>query len=604
MSADLIMVLALLGAAMIMFGAGRPRMDVVALIIIIALPVLGILDVPQTLAGFSDANVILIGALFVVGEGLARTGVTYRLGDWISTRVGASSTRLIVLLMLAVALLGAIMSSTGVVAIFIPVVLSLAARTGTSPRQLMMPLSFAGLISGMLTLIATPPNLIVDAELRRTGQDGLGFFTVTPFGLVILVLGITYMLAMRRFLAERTPRAGRRSGRRTFATLAADFGVEQRMARVRIDAGSMLIGTAVKEVWLGEDGATVLAVTIRRPLRPEVLSTDRSIALARGDRLILNALPGPERLEELGLTEEDRADAFFDQYSRQMGMAEVMITPESSALGKSVRDLALRSDHGVTALGVRHKSQAIRDGFVHHRFAAGDTVLVAGPWEAITALQDDRRDFVALDMPAEMDEVAPAADRAPLAILTVVVMIALMVTGIVPNVVAALLAALMMGAFKAIDMVSAYRSIHWPTLLLIAGMLPFAQALQVTGGVQLASDTILGLVGDTNPRLVLAALFIVTAVIGMFVSNTATAVLMAPIALTTAQQMDLSPLPFAIIVALAASSAFMTPVSSPVNTLVLEPGGYRFGDFVRMGVPFVGVVLVVSVLLVPVLLPF
>ena len=212
--------------------------------------------------------------------------------------------------------------------------------------------------------------------------------------------------------------------------------------------------------------------------------------------------------------------------------------------------------------------------------------------------------MIVLDLPIESREASPAARRAPLAVLSVLVMIVLMVTGVVPNVIAALIAALLMGAFRAVDLRTAYRAIHWPTLLLIAGMLPFADALERTGGVDLAVEGLLALTGGAGPHLVLAVLFAITAIVGMFVSNTATAVLMAPVAITAAQHLGLSPYPFALIVALAASAAFVTPVSSPVNTLVVEPGRYRFGDFVRVGAPFTVVVLVVSVLLVPLLLPF
>ncbi|MFV3092663.1 SLC13 family permease, partial [Pseudomonas sp. GW6] len=213
------------------------------------------------------------------------------------------------------------------------------------------------------------------------------------------------------------------------------------------------------------------------------------------------------------------------------------------------------------------------------------------------------RDFLVLSLPAEVAEVAPAARKAPYALLSLAVMVGLMVSGLVPNVQAALIACLLMGAFRCIDLDSAYHAIHWPTLILIVGMLPFAQALQQTGGVELAVQGLVGGLGDAGPRLILACLFALTAVIGLFISNTATAVLMAPVAIATAQALGVSPLPFAMTVALAASAAFMTPISSPVNTLVLGPGQYRFGDFVRIGVPFTLLVMIVSVALVPLLFP-
>lgn len=603
MTPDLILVLVLLGAAIVLFAMGRPRLDVVAVLIVVAFPLTGVLTVPETLAGFADPNVILIAALFVVGEGLSRTGVTYRLGDWLAARAGANRARLTVLLMVTVAGLGAMMSSTGVVAIFIPVVLSLAARTGMSPRQLMMPLSMAALISGMLTLIATAPNLIVDAELVREGAAGFGFFTVTPFGVVILALGIGYVLLIQRFLggSDSDARTGTRS---TFNDLLARYGVDRRAGKFRVGARSPLLDSTLSEADFGGEPSFILGVERRKFWRRTVFLTASDTVVKRGDLLVLDTAPKAAALRSLDLNYVDAPGHVFTDYSRQLGMIEIIVPPDSALIGRSVHGLRFRSEHGVTVLGLRHAGRAADADFADRRLRVGATLLVAGEWEAIGRLREFTEDFVPLALPVEGDESAPASARAPLALLSVAGMIALMVTGIVPNVIAALIAALLMGLFRIIDMRSAYRSIHWPTLLLIAGMLPFAQALKVTGGIDLAVDGLLAGFGGAGPYALLAVLFAATALIGLFVSNTATAVLMAPVAIATAQTLGLSPYPFAMIVVLASSSAFMTPVSSPVNTLVMEPGRYRFGDFARIGVPFTLVVMAVSVLMVPLLLPF
>ena len=602
MTADLVIVLVLLVAAIAMFALGRPRMDVVAVVMIVALPLTGILSVPETLEGFADPNVVLIAALFVVGEGLSRTGVTYRLGDLLARVAGTSTTRLIVLLMLAVALLGAIMSSTGVVAIFIPVAMSIATRTGIPPRQLMMPLSFAGLVSGMLTLIATTPNLVVDAELRRAGHGGFGFFSITPFGLVFLTLGIGYMLFARRFLGGDA--AGPGQAARTFAGLIADYGVDARTHRYRVTAGSPLIGTRLAEAALVEEHRPgVLMIERSRLFRGTQRFTADDAVVAKGDVLFADTAfssgdRGRLRLERLKMT-----DGFFDAYSRQVGLAEVLIAPDSAAIGKTARSLRLTARYGVHVAGLRRRGRTVDTEIADARIAAGDTLLVTGSWQAIQRLGSARRDYILLDLPAEAAEVAPAANQAPFAIAIVLLMVVLMVTGVVPNVIAALIACLLMGVCRCVDMAGAYRSIHWPTLLLIVGMLPFALALERTGGVDLVVDGLLAVLGGAGPSVLLGGVFVLTAVIGLFVSNTATAVLMAPIAISIAEHLGVSPYPFAMMVALAASSAFMTPVSSPVNTLVVEPGRYRFGDFVKIGTPFTVIVLIVSVLLVPLLLP-
>ncbi|AYF97916.1 SLC13 family permease [Protaetiibacter intestinalis] len=601
MTFELLVVLAVLAAAIVLFALGRPRMDVVALLVIVALPLTGILTVPEALSGFSDPNVILIAALFVVGAGLSRTGVTYRLGDLLSARAGSNRTLLVVLLMLAVALLGSIMSSTGVVAIFIPVALSIAARTGMSPRQLLMPLSFAGLISGMLTLIATAPNLVVDAELRRAGFTGFGFFTFTPIGLVVLVLGVGYMLVARRFLGGEASAPG---VARNFEVLVADYGADTRARTFRVGSGSPLIGRALLGLEIGEVHTSVLAIQRGRFLRGPELLTSTETTVKGGDELVFDLAPPEERLEGLGLEEVETPGDFFDTYSRQVGMAELLVVPDSRLAAKTVVEARIRSRYDVTVLGLRHHGRPPGQDYHRVRLAVGDTLLVTGTWDAIHRLRRESADLVVLDLPTEAAEAAPAANRAPYALVAVGVMIALMVTGVVPNVIAALIAALLMGVFRAIDLPSAYRAIHWPTLLLIAGMLPVAQALEKTGGVQLAADGLLAVLGGAGPYVVLALLFAVTALVGMFVSNTATAVLLAPVAITAAQHLGYSPYPFAMIVAIAASAAFLTPVSSPVNTLVVEPGRYRLADFVRIGTPFTLIVLVVSVFLVPVVLPF
>jgi di/tricarboxylate transporter len=226
-----------------------------------------------------------------------------------------------------------------------------------------------------------------------------------------------------------------------------------------------------------------------------------------------------------------------------------------------------------------------------------------GAWSDIRRLRAERTDMVVLNLPAEMEAVLPAASKAPQALLALAVVVGLMVSGLVPNVQAALIGCLLMCALGCVDFASAYRSVHWPSLVLIVGMLPFSTALQRTGGVDLAADGLVAMIGGAGAHLVLASLFGITALLGLFISNTATAVLMAPVALAISQELQASPYPFAMIVALAASAAFMTPVSSPVNTLVVDPGNYAFADFVRVGVPFTLIVLVVSVVLVPWLLP-
>jgi di/tricarboxylate transporter len=607
MGVDLGIVLALLLASVLLFILNKPRMDVVALLVILALPLSGILTLEETLSGFSDPSVLLIAALFVIGQGLVSTGIAYQLGDWIIQRSGNSETRLLILLMLTVAGLGAVMSSTGVVAIFIPIVLSIANRLGSSPARLLMPMSVAGLTSGMLTLVATAPNMVVHSELVRSGNAGFGFFSITPIGLAVLALGIGYMLLTRRWL-ERKPAGNPARPRQTLASLAARYRLTDRERRLRVLPDSPLANQPLNALALrSEYGINVIALERPQRLRTLLLVATGNNMVQAGDILLVDLASPAIALvgvyQQQGLQAEPLSDSYYNRHAHQLGLAEVALPPESALLGKTVQGLGFRSEYQLNVVGLRRQGQALDGLLIDERLKSSDTLLVAGSWKAINRLHGLSRDVLLLSVPAEVDEVAPTKRKAPYALLSLAVMIALMVSGVVPNLLAALIGCLLMGAFRCIDMDSAWRSIHWPSLLLIVGMLPFALALQKTGGIDLAVNGLLQLLGGAGPRALIAALFALTAVIGLFISNTATAVLMAPVAIATAQALGVSPMPFAITVAVAASAAFMTPVSSPVNTLVLAPGGYRFIDFVRIGVPLTLLVMLASTLLIPLLFP-
>jgi len=284
-------------------------------------------------------------------------------------------------------------------------------------------------------------------------------------------------------------------------------------------------------------------------------------------------------------------------------MVEVILPADSDLVGQTVLQARVRAAFGLTVIGLRRGRSVHGQGLLTATLKTGDALLLVGFWKDIKRLQGDPADFVVLNLPAEMDDVLPVANKAVHALAALAVAIGLMVSGLVPNVQAALIGCLLMGLAGCVDFKSAYRSVSWKTLVLIVGMLPFSIALQRTGGVELAANALIALVGGATPRFVLGTLFVVTAALGMFISNTATAVLMAPVALAIARDLGASPYPFAMTVALAASAAFMTPISSPVNTLVVGPGNYAFGDFVRVGVPFTLIVLAVTVVLVPWLLP-
>ncbi|MCO6455623.1 MAG: anion permease [Pirellulaceae bacterium] len=606
MNVELAIVVGLLAVAIAMFAANRPRMDAVALIMLTALPLTGVIDVSEALAGFSDANIVLIAALFVIGDGLVRTGVARSLGDWLTARAGSHESRLIALLMVVVCGLGSLMSSTAVTAIFIPVALRIAQGTGTPASRLMMPLSSAALVSGMMTLIATAPNLVVSSELERHGYAGFHFFAFTPFGVPILVLGIGYMLLARRWLGKSQPAGGQRPDGPRLAEWIEEYELAGREHRAEVLADSPLIGHSIGQLRhrLQEHGsAKLVAIQRGKALIEPAVSTE----LRAGDILLVDLLAPEEEVarlrQEYGLRKLPLSGAYFSDRSQELGMAELIVPPTSSLVGHSLAERSFHDRFGLRVIGLRRGQTASRSELADEQLRVGDTLLVIGPWRAIQRAQAEPREIVPFHLPLEMDDVLPAPGKALPAVACLGLVVALMISGLVPNVLAALIGCLLMGACGVIDLTSAYRAIDWKTLVLIVGMLPFSIALQRTGGVELVADGLMSVLSGAGEHVILGCLFALTAGLGMFISNTATAVLMAPVALAVAKDLDASPYPFAMIVALAASTAFMTPVSSPVNTLVVTPGHYTFGDFVRVGVPLAVLVLLVTVLLVPWLLP-
>ncbi|EPY3687223.1 SLC13 family permease, partial [Cronobacter sakazakii] len=397
MNGELIWVLTLLGGAVLLFATGKIRMDAVALLVIVAFILSGTLTVNEAFAGFSDPNVILIAALFVIGDGLVRTGVATKMGAWLVQMAGSSETRMLVLLMLTVAGLGAFMSSTGVVAIFIPVVISVCARMKIAPSRLMMPLSFAGLISGMMTLVATPPNLVVNSELLREGHPGFGFFSVTPVGLAILALGILYMLLMRFMLGSGDSREKPQAwNRRTFRDFIRDYHLTGRARRLAIRPGSPLIGHRLDDLKLRERyGANVIGVERWRHFRRVIVDVNGVTEFRARDVLLidisasdidLRQFCSEQQLEPMIL----RGDYFSDQ-ALDVGMAELSLTPEGTMVGKTVRELNFRSRYGLNVVGIKREGKALPGAIVDEPLELGDLLLVVGTWKLISQLGQKSR---------------------------------------------------------------------------------------------------------------------------------------------------------------------------------------------------------------------
>jgi len=607
MTGEILFVFGLLLVTILLFVSGFWRLDVVAIMVILTLMLSGLLSPGDALAGFGDPVVLLIAGLFVVGEGLFRTGVAYRIGNWLMGVAGTSENRLLILLMLVVAGLSAFMSSTGAVAIFIPVALNLAAKADVSPSRLLMPMAFASLIGGMLTLIGTPPNLVVSTQLTREGLDSFGFFDFTPIGILVLAVAIGYILVVgSRSLPGETGVDGAIHDRLSLRDLAEVYDLIGQLNRLRIWTGSPLEGKTVSQAKLRTRyGVTVLGLErLRRRARavtPVEIQTEfqvGDIIYVAGTAPQVDKLAEAEGVEQLGVQSGQVQIA-----AQEVGLVEVLLAPRSALIGKTLSAARFRERYGLTVLGILRDGQPLKGNLVETVLGFGDSILMGGGWTQIELLQGEQKDFFVLNLPREMDEVAPERARAGWALAIVVGMIFLMAFKMTPSVTAVLLAALAMVLTGCVSMKDAYASINWESLVLIAGMLPMATVLEKTGGVELIADGLADSLGDMGPLALMAGLFVITSVFSQVISNTATTVLLAPIAVSAALEVGVSPHPYLMTVALAASTAFATPMASPVNTLVMGPGEYKFNDFVKVGVPLQILAMVVTLLSVPLLFP-
>lgn len=616
---DVVTVFLILGVTIALFVSDRIRLDLVAVMSAAALVLTGILTPSQAVAGFGDPIVIMIASLFVVSAGMFRTGVAQRLGLALARVAGNGEARLILLIMLPTALLSAIISSTGTVAVMLPVVVTLAWRARISPSKLLIPLAFGSLLGGMLTLIGTAPNVVASEQLIAQGQPGFAFFDFTPVGLVILFVGVTFMVLLgRRWLPARAPADPEtRREQVSLRELADRYGLPAMLFRLHLPPGNPLEGVKLGALhWPDRHHMQMLAVDTE-PNGPRQRGwqrrngggskpVDADTVIERGDRLLVQGHGDHVQAlaRELGL-EVETIDRFDDEVlPSDLGVIEVLPTPRSRWLEQSLAELHFRERFHVQVVAVQRGGETITDGLAELRLRFGDTLLVQGPRTAIEVLRREQADAVVLTEPEDTGVSRAAARKAPIAIGIMLVMLVVMTTGWLPTVMVAALAAIAMLLTGCLSMEEAYRSMSWQSVVLIAGILPMATALEITGGMQLVVDSLVGAVGPFGPLALLVGLYLLTSLASQVISNTATAVLIAPIAYQAAVTLEVSPYPMLLTVALAASTAFATPVASPVNTLVLGVGQYRFGDFLRVGVIMQLLVLVVVAVVVPRLFPF
>ena len=606
----------------ILFVSGKVRSDLVAICALLALLLFQIITPAQGLSGFSNSTVIMMVGLFIVGGGIFQTGLAKMIGSKVMSLSGKSETRMFLLVMLVTGSIGAFVSNTGTVALMLPIIVSMAASAGTSPRRLLMPLAFASSMGGMMTLIGTPPNLIVSDTLKVSGYEPLSFFSFLPVGLIVLAVGILYLLPATKMLTPKEKVDKKKSGK-SLKELVREYGISSTLFRVHIkDENSDAIGKTIVELDVYRNyGLNVLEVRrssgqnrFVRTVSQQLASPD--MVLGHGDVLYLSG--DPEHVSKFASdytlrmldihTDEIEGSSshpsmdFFD-----IGVAEILIMPTSSMIGRRIADAGFRSKFSVNVLGIRRKNEYILQDLGGVKMMDGDVLLVQGAWSDIARMKNESTNWVVLGEPLQEAAKVTLDHKAPIAAVIMIAMVVAMVVESIPvePVTAVLLAAVLMVATGCIrSMEAAYKTINWQTIVLFAAMLPMSTALEETGVSKMISGSIVDGLGASGPVVLLAAVYGVTSLMTIFISNTVTAVLMAPIALQCAVGIGVNPVPFMFAVTVAASMCFASPFSTPPNALVMSAGQYTFMDYVKVGLPLQILLGVVMVLVLPLLFPF
>lgn len=603
------------------FMCGKVRSDLVALCSLLALLIFQILTPEEGLSGFSNSVVIMMVGLFVVGGAIFQTGLAKMISSRILKLAGHSELRLFLLVMLATALIGAFVSNTGTVALMLPIVVSMAAGAGSSPRRLLMPLAFASSMGGMMTLIGTPPNLIIQDTLTHAGYPSLSFFSFLPVGLVCLTVGIVVLLPLTRwFLAPKKKESTQATSGKTLDQLVQEYGLTNNLFRVRAVAGSQAIGKTVVELDVrNKYGINILEIrrdngTQHRFMRTvtQQLASSGS-RLEEGDLLYIsgNADKVQSFVSDYGFqmmdnsSSEQLGNASLDFYD--IGIAEIVLMPSSSILGQTVVQAGFRDKFNLNVLGIRRKKEYVLQELGKEKMHNGDVLLVQGSWKDIARLDKEETDWVVLGQPLKQAASVTLDYKAPMAAAIMLLMVAMMVFDWIPiaPVTAVMIAGVLMvltGCFRSVE--AAYKTINWETIVLFAAMLPMSLALEKTGASAWLSDALVKSLGGGHPVVLLAGIYFTTSLMTMFISNTVTAVLMAPIALQSALQIGVSPVPYLFAVTVAASMCFASPFSTPPNALVLPAGQYTFMDFIKVGLPLQIIMGLVMLGALPLLFPF
>ncbi len=590
-----------LAGVVVLFVSNRLPVEIVAVGSALVLYGLGIISLTEALAGFADPAVLLIGALFVVSEGLDSTGVTTWVGQAVVSRAGTGVRRLLLYTMLLSAGLTALIGLNGAVAALLPMTIVMAMRRSLEPSRLLMPLAFAGSAGGLLLLTGSPVNVVISDAAQSAGVGAFRFAEFAIAGIPVVVGTIAIVLLFGdRLVPQRTSDALPPDLSGHARTLVEHYSLAH-VVHERVTAGSDLVGQPRIGVDLsGYAGISLITAADRsgRPTSAGVLEDGDRITLL-GDVDVARRFAQEHGLDVEGVrTQADMAEGLL---SPDGGAAEVIIPPRSGLVGRTVQPGQVVNG-GLVVLAVSRHDRAAGPGPA--ALEVGDTLLVEGPWALLDEVVD-HRDVLVVDSPELVRRQAvPLGPRSARALGILGVMVVLLMSGVIPAVVTALLAAGAMVLLRVLTMEKAYRGISWTTLLLVAGMIPMSTAITNSGAGDLIATAMVDSVGSYGPTALLAGLFVITVIFGQLISNTATALVMIPIAVAAADQLGISARPVLMSLCVGATVAFLTPVATPVNMMIMRPAGYRFGDYWKLGLPLALLFGLVAVLWVPIVWSF
>ncbi|MFZ4532992.1 MAG: SLC13 family permease [Alsobacter sp.] len=594
----------IIAAAVVLFVTNRVPVVIVAMGVAVALWATGVLPLAKAMAGLGDPAVIFIASLFVVSTGLERTGVTTWAGQQLITRAGADSrTRLLVLTGLLVALLTALISVNGAVAALLPVVVVMAVRLRRHTSQLLMPLVFSAHAGSLLALTGTPVNVLVSNASVDAGLSRFGFFEFTIVGIPLLVGTLAIIVLFgERLLPKRNGPSMPADFSLHARTLVEQYGLSAGLFQMRVRPTSALVGQAPGSVDLAGRGNLQLVGVqdpAAAPLRRDTIAAGDSL-LVRGDAESAAAFATEMHL---AFREDANGGGVEDSlFNRSSGLAEVMIPPRSAMIGQSVFQGMVTESGDLMIIAVQRQGETLGEGGTI--LQAGDTLLLQGTWKALDVRLNDPDVLVVNSPDVIRRQAVPLGMGAEQAIVILAIMVLLLATGLVPPAIAGLLAAGALILTGVMSVEQSYRAIDWTTVILVGAMMPLSTAMEQTGAARLMAEALVNLVGGAGPLALLAGLFLLTAIMGQLISNTATALIVIPIGVAAAQSLGISPRPVLMSIAVAAAGAFLTPIATPTNLMVMGPGGYTFSDYWKLGLPLLIWFFVVSVFFVPLIWRF